>query len=78
MNPSVQTSSRSKTIGPGHFARTPRDFASRHVVLHSLGMERDTFRLANVGTAGAGDILALVDAMRDTLSEMDAPPSYAS
>jgi hypothetical protein len=56
-------------------ARHDRGHTRRLMIHPGTGAQRDTFLLAN---AAAADMLALVDAMRDTLSEMGAPPAYAS
>lgn len=55
-----------------------RLYAKGFTIYPGKGAQRDTFRLANMGAVNASDMLAFVDAMRDTMSEMGVRPLYAS
>jgi 2-aminoethylphosphonate-pyruvate transaminase len=55
-----------------------RLYAKGFTIYPGKGAQLDTFRLANMGAVDASDMLAFVDAMRDTLDELDVRPLYAS
>jgi aspartate aminotransferase-like enzyme len=54
-----------------------RLYARGFTIYPGKGANQATFRLANMGDVDAGDMRAFVEAMRETIDEMNLRPLYS-